>query len=138
MTKKNEYKPDCILIHIDTWNILKKHYGNTGIKGYLIRKVNVGRVTYSVHVVNGMNTLENNKDMVNLCLGDQMLDSITMKCDDDAVSFFVDNHGKFLFWINHEKGIIRNNSVGFEELDWADENGHLQSFLNDLRGDKSG
>jgi len=111
------------------------HYGVGNVKGYLVTKINVNRVTYSVHKVNGMNTLDESISTVNLCLSDVILDAITLKCDDDAISFFVKNHGKFLFWINHEKGIIYDGSVGFAELDWADENGHLQSFLNDLGSD---
>ena len=135
MAKKIEFKPNCVPVSAHTWETLRNHYGVENIVGYLILKININRVTYSTHKVNGMNTLDENGEIVNVCIGTQIADTITLKCDDDAISFFVDNRGKFLFWINHEKGIIYNNSVGFKELDWADENGHLQSFLNDLGSD---
>lgn len=135
MAKKDEFKPNCVPVSVRTWETIVNHYGVGNVKGYLITKINVNRVTYSVHKVNGMNTLDESNSMVNLCLSDVILDAITLKCDDDAISFFVKNHGKFLFWINHEKGIICDGSVGFEELDWADENGHLQTFLNELGSD---
>jgi hypothetical protein len=57
---------------------------------------------------------------------------MTLKCGDDAVGFFVDNHGKFVFRINHTKGVIREGSVRFEDLDWASGVDCLESYLIEL------
>ena len=132
MTKKIEYKPSCVAVSVDTWEILRNHFGVENVIGYLILKVNVNRVTYSAHKVNGMNTLDENDEMVSLCLGTQIADIMTLKCDDDAVGFFVDNHGKFVFRINHNKGVIREGSVGFEDLDWASGVDRLEPYLIEL------
>ena len=134
MAKKNEYKPKCIPINVSTWEVLRNHYGAENIIGYVILKVNINRVTYAVHKVYGANTLDENDNKLNLCTGSQIADTITMKCNADYVSYFVDNHGSFLFRIDHSKGIIQGGSVQFQDLDWANENDHLQKYLNEITG----
>lgn len=133
MTKKDdEYKPKCIAVSDDTWNILRNHFGAENVIGYLILKVNVNRVTYSARRVNGLNTLGEDDGKVNLCLGTQIAEHVTLKCDDDAIDFFVNNHGRFVFRINYTKGVIREGSVRFEDLDWAAGTNHLKPYLIEL------
>ena len=69
---------------------------------------------------------------INLCIGSQIADTITMKCDVSDISFFVDNHGSFLFMISHSKGVIHGGSTRFESLDWANEHNHLQGYLDKI------
>jgi len=132
MTKKIEYKPNCIAVSVGTWEILRNQFGVDGIIGYLILKTNVNKVTYSAHKVHATNTLDEDDRVVNLCLGTQIAGEITLKCDDSGIDFFVNNHGKFVFRINHIKGVIRDGSVQFGDLDWASSNGHLEKYLIEL------
>ncbi|MCK5386799.1 MAG: hypothetical protein KAJ39_06415 [Gammaproteobacteria bacterium] len=132
MAKKNEYKPKCIPIDVSTWEVLRNHYGAENIVGYLILKVNINRVTYAVHKVHGTDTLDEDDNRINLCIGSQIADTITMKCDVSDISFFVDNHGSFLFMISHSKGVIHGGSTRFESLDWANEHNHLQGYLDKI------
>lgn len=135
MAKKVEYKPKCVPIAVHTWETLRNFFGVENVVGYLILKVNINRVTYSTHKVHATNTLDENDAVVNVCLGTQIAETITLKCDDDAISYFVDNHGKFVFIIKHSKGVIRDGSVRFEDLVWADNNNQLEPYLDEMFGD---
>ena len=133
MAKKVEYKPKCIHITVHTWETLRNFFGAENIIGYLVLKVNVNRVTYATYKVHATNTLDEDDNMVNVCLGSQIADTVTLKCEDSAIDFFVRNHGKFVFIIKHSKGVIRDGSVGFEDLEWASETpGRLQSYLDEV------
>ena len=136
MTKKIEYKPKCVLIAVHTWETLRNFFGVENVVGYLILKVNVNRVTYSTHKIHATNTLDEGSEIVSVCIGTQIADTVTLKCDDEAISYFVNNHGKFVFIVKHSKGIIRDGSVRFEDLDWADKNDHLQSYLDEVFSDE--
>ena len=133
MTKKIEYKPKCIHVTVHMWEILRNFFGVENIIGYLVLKVNVNRVTYATYKVHATNTLDEDDREVNLCIGSQLADTVTLKCEDSAIDFFVHNHGAFVFMIKHSKGVICDGSVRFEDLEWAsDTPGRLQSYLDEV------